>query len=109
MTQNIFGRICFALSERKVNLMELSRRSGVAYGTIHALSQGKGNPTIQTLVALQDALMAPHATPELTCENCTYCLEFNERDSVYGCEVFMLAKDDPQACWLFKEHKKNAT
>jgi hypothetical protein len=109
MTQNIFERVCSALSDGKVNLMELSRRSKVAYGTLHALSQGKGNPTIATLLAVQDALLAPHDDKNLTCENCFFCLEFNEADSVYGCEVFMMAKDDPRACWLFREIKKDAT
>ena len=40
-------------------MLELSRRSGVARGTISALERGEGNPTVDTLYALADALGVP--------------------------------------------------
>src|SRR5215213_1440047 len=38
------------------SVLELSRRSGVARNTIAALERGEGNPTLETLYALADAL-----------------------------------------------------
>jgi transcriptional regulator with XRE-family HTH domain len=40
----------------ELSVLELSRRSGVARNTIAALERGEGNPTIDTLYALTDAL-----------------------------------------------------
>ena len=40
----------------ELSVLELSRRSGVARNTIAALERGEGNPTIDTLYALADAL-----------------------------------------------------
>ena len=42
-----------------MSALELSRRSGVARGTIAALERGEGNPTVDTLYALADALGVP--------------------------------------------------
>jgi transcriptional regulator with XRE-family HTH domain len=39
--------------------LELARRSGVARNTIAALEAGQGNPTVDTLYALADALAVP--------------------------------------------------
>src|SRR3954469_12809404 len=39
-----------------LSVLELSRRSGVARNTIAALERGEGNPTVDTLYALADAL-----------------------------------------------------
>ena len=39
-----------------LSVLELSRRSGVARNTIAALERGEGNPTVDTLYALCDAL-----------------------------------------------------
>jgi transcriptional regulator with XRE-family HTH domain len=44
-----------------VSVLELARRSGVARGTIAALEAGDGNPTVDTLYALANALGAPLA------------------------------------------------
>lgn len=44
-----------------VSVLELSRRSGVARNTIAALERGEGNPTVDTLYALTDALGVPLA------------------------------------------------
>jgi len=40
----------------ELSVLELSRRSGVARNTIAALERGEGNPTVDTLYALCDAL-----------------------------------------------------
>jgi transcriptional regulator with XRE-family HTH domain len=45
-----------------VSVLELSRRSGVARNTIAALERGDGNPTVDTLYALADALAVPLAS-----------------------------------------------
>jgi transcriptional regulator with XRE-family HTH domain len=42
-----------------MSVLELSRRSGVARNTIAALERGEGNPTIDTLYSLADALGVP--------------------------------------------------
>lgn len=42
-----------------MSVLELSRRSGVARNTIAALERGEGNPTVDTLYALADALGVP--------------------------------------------------
>ena len=42
-------------------MLELARRSGVARNTITALERGDGNPTLDTLYALADALGVPLA------------------------------------------------
>ena len=54
-----------------LSVLELSRRSGVARNTIAALERGEGNPTVDTLYALCDALgvslsdlLAPEAASE---------------------------------------------
>lgn len=49
------------LRERRgeMSALELARRSGVARGTIAALEAGDGNPTLDTLYALADALGVP--------------------------------------------------
>src|SRR4051794_16899727 len=44
-----------------MSVLELSRRSGVARNTIAALERGEGNPTLETLYALADALGVPLA------------------------------------------------
>jgi transcriptional regulator with XRE-family HTH domain len=44
-----------------MSVLELSRRSGVARNTIAALERGEGNPTIDTLYSLADALGVPLA------------------------------------------------
>jgi len=103
MIQDIFDEVCHALADGKVNLMELSRRSGVAYGTLHSLSQRKGNPTIATLIAVEDALYEDHDDPNLTCENCKFCMEFDPKNKIYGCEVSMAVKREPNACWIYKD------
>jgi transcriptional regulator with XRE-family HTH domain len=45
----------------ETSVLELSRRSGVARNTIAALERGEGNPTVDTLYALADALGVPLA------------------------------------------------
>ena len=45
-----------------LSVLELSRRSGVARNTIAALERGEGNPTVDTLYALADALGVPLAS-----------------------------------------------
>ncbi len=42
-----------------MSVLELSRRSNVARNTIAALEAGEGNPTLDTLYALADALGVP--------------------------------------------------
>src|SRR5690242_4882402 len=45
-----------AAARGDMSVLELSRRSGVARNTIAALERGEGNPTLETLYALADAL-----------------------------------------------------
>ncbi|MEO3874779.1 XRE family transcriptional regulator [Nonomuraea sp. B12E4] len=46
---------------RRLSIVELSRRSGVARATLTALESGKGNPTLDTLYALAKVLHTPLA------------------------------------------------
>ncbi len=60
MERSIGARISLNLRrvrhERYVSLGELSRTSGISKGTLSALESGTGNPTVDTLGALADAL-----------------------------------------------------
>jgi len=41
-----------ALARTEMSLMQVSRKSGVAYGTLRTIKEGRGNPTIKTLRAV---------------------------------------------------------
>ncbi|MCG5220905.1 helix-turn-helix domain-containing protein [Streptosporangium soli] len=45
--------------ERQLSLGELARRAGLSKQTLSKLEQGIGNPTVETLVAVGDALDVP--------------------------------------------------
>src|SRR3954449_11684330 len=60
MAAILIGENVKSLRQRaRLPALELSRRSGVARNTIAALERGEGNPTVDTLYALADALGAP--------------------------------------------------
>ncbi|GGO90886.1 XRE family transcriptional regulator [Wenjunlia tyrosinilytica] len=46
-------------AERSLSLSELARRSGIAKGTLSQLESGSGNPTIETVFSLSNALRIP--------------------------------------------------
>lgn len=52
-----YKEISVALAAHE-NLMELSRKSGIAYNTLLAIKAGTANPTIGTLEVLSRALGA---------------------------------------------------
>src|SRR3954447_12546857 len=43
----------------RVSLSELARATGVGKATLSAIENGRGNPTVETLAALADALGVP--------------------------------------------------
>ena len=45
--------------EQGISLSELARRSGIAKGTLSQLESGAGNPTIETVFSLSNALGVP--------------------------------------------------
>src|SRR4051794_10252016 len=45
--------------EQGLSLSELARRSGIAKGTLSQLESGAGNPTIETVFSLSNALSVP--------------------------------------------------
>src|SRR5262245_57848445 len=45
--------------EQGISLSELARRSGIAKGTLSQLESGTGNPTIETVFSLSNALGLP--------------------------------------------------
>lgn len=45
--------------EQGISLSELARRSGIAKGTLSQLESGSGNPTIETVFSLSNALGVP--------------------------------------------------
>src|SRR5215470_7804561 len=45
--------------EQGISLSELARRSGIAKGTLSQLESGAGNPTIETVFSLSNALGIP--------------------------------------------------
>src|SRR3954465_6785075 len=53
------GRMNLRTLRGSMSVLELARRSGVARNTITALESGSGNPTVDTLYALADALGVP--------------------------------------------------
>ncbi|AXK36095.1 XRE family transcriptional regulator [Streptomyces armeniacus] len=64
MVQEQAGRVLAvnlrALRERAgITLSELARRSGIAKGTLSQLESGSGNPTIETVFSLSNALGVP--------------------------------------------------
>ncbi|HTI24835.1 MAG TPA: helix-turn-helix domain-containing protein, partial [Kutzneria sp.] len=64
MTQPRAGQVLAAnlkaLRERSgLSLSELARRSGIAKGTLSQLESGAGNPTIETVFSLSNALSVP--------------------------------------------------
>ncbi|WP_202866128.1 helix-turn-helix domain-containing protein [Kribbella turkmenica] len=48
--------------EQGISLSELARRSGIAKGTLSQLESGTGNPTIETVFSLSNALGVPVST-----------------------------------------------
>ncbi|MEU4190518.1 XRE family transcriptional regulator [Kribbella sp. NPDC026611] len=48
-----------ARDEQGISLSELARRSGIAKGTLSQLESGTGNPTIETVFSLSNALGVP--------------------------------------------------
>jgi transcriptional regulator with XRE-family HTH domain len=59
-SQQLADSIRYYRRHRGLSLSELSRRAGVAKGTLSRLEVGEGNPTIMTLAALAGQL---HVTP----------------------------------------------
>ncbi|MCO1578744.1 helix-turn-helix domain-containing protein [Crossiella sp. SN42] len=64
MTSQRAGQVLGAnLRERRealgISLSELARRSGIAKGTLSQLESGSGNPTIETVFSLSNALDVP--------------------------------------------------
>src|SRR4051794_3760835 len=60
MAAILIGENVKSLRQRaRLPALELSRRSGVARNTIAALEAGEGNPTVDTLYALANALRVP--------------------------------------------------
>ncbi|WP_189061819.1 helix-turn-helix domain-containing protein [Longimycelium tulufanense] len=56
----VLGSNLRALRERRgLSLSELARRSGIAKGTLSQLESGTGNPTIETVFSLSNALDVP--------------------------------------------------
>src|SRR5437763_11541718 len=48
--------------EQGISLSEVARRSGIAKGTLSQLESGAGNPTIETVFSLSNALQVPVST-----------------------------------------------
>ncbi|MGH9278374.1 MAG: helix-turn-helix domain-containing protein [Acidimicrobiales bacterium] len=68
--------------ERGLSLSDLARRSDVAKATLSSLESGRGNPTIETIGALADALGVPSG--DLLAENdqAVQVVRANERQPV---------------------------
>jgi transcriptional regulator with XRE-family HTH domain len=58
-TSLVGARVAALRRAANLSLAELARRSGVARATLTQLEAGEGNPTLETLYALADALGAP--------------------------------------------------
>src|SRR5437763_7461650 len=56
------GNLRALRAEQALSLSELARRSGIAKGTLSQLESGSGNPTIQTVFSLSNALQVPVST-----------------------------------------------
>jgi transcriptional regulator with XRE-family HTH domain len=85
--QVVAGNIRRLRKARNVSLSELARASDVAKATLSLLETGKGNPTVQTLSALADALGC--SLGDLLAENSPQILRdgegtWVEDDAVHG-------------------------
>ncbi|WP_017556092.1 helix-turn-helix domain-containing protein [Nocardiopsis baichengensis] len=74
MEQERGGRVLAAnlraLRERSaLTLSELARRSGIAKGTLSQVESGSGNPTIETVFSLSNALKVPVSSLLTECED----------------------------------------
>lgn len=97
---DLLDEIKFVLNQSGVNLMELSRVTGVSYNTLRSLKAGTANPTIKLLDRIYEACGRTEL-PGKTCEDCHYCLSFDVENSCYACEHHLGGfKTDPTACIL---------
>lgn len=97
---DLLDEIQHVLNQSGVNLMRLSRVTGVAYNTLRALKAGEANPTIRLLEKIYDAC-GKEDQPGKTCEDCEYCINFDTKNDCYNCEHLPGAwETDPTACIL---------
>lgn len=96
----LLDEIEHVLNKSGVNLMELSRATGVAYNTLRALKARTANPTIHLLEKIYNVCGTTEKVG-FTCEDCEFCLNFDTTNDCYVCEHHPGAwKDDPTACIL---------
>jgi transcriptional regulator with XRE-family HTH domain len=70
--------------ERSLSLSYVARRSGIAKATVWSLEAGLGNPTVETLWALADALGMPFAELFTHTEPSTRVVRADEGSAVPG-------------------------
>jgi transcriptional regulator with XRE-family HTH domain len=87
------------MQECKIPLMELSRRSGVAYNTLRSLQRGEGNPTLSTAEAIFGAIFARRTDmPGRDCMNCAMRGSDLDESGFYLCELALLGSDNIAPC-----------
>jgi len=91
------------IDESGLPLMELSRRSGVAYNTMRAIAAGDGNPTARTLQAVWEAIFARKEEPGKSCLNCAMRGSGQDVNGEFLCELALLSSFDVSPCAAWRK------
>lgn len=89
------------MKESEVNLMDVSRRSGIGYTTLREIKYMRANPTVEMLTKVNRALWE-RKTDGTTCENCRWCESFKaKRVMPVGCWLGRGWSDETAACSMY--------
>ena len=98
--KELFEEVTRIMAESDVNLMELSRASGIGYTTLRMMRKGEGNPTVDMLDKVYSSMFS-RIDGELSCEACKWCMAFEPETPHYACELAMAGGDDWRACVMY--------
>lgn len=103
----LLAEIQSMMRESGINLMELSRRSGIGYSTLQRIKEGRANPTVSMLDRVRSEMLRP-AKDGRSCKTCAFdggTGGYN--DGFRLCELAMCAKEGDDACIMHKEAQKD--
>jgi len=99
--QDIYENLRDQLNRSEINLMAITRSTGIAYNTLLSIKSGTANPTLITMNAIHSFIWSKK--DGVSCADCEFCLDRNIEQSSYGCEIAMGGSDeDPISCQMFK-------
>lgn len=95
------------IAESGIPMMELSRRSGVAYNTLRSIAHGEGNPTMRSLEAVWNAIFK-RRTAECgeSCMNCALRGSDMDDTGTFLCELALMTSFDTSPCAAWKKESK---